>query len=187
MGGAGRSRAEDGELDVPPAESGLGQDVADDGVIEGGHEGVGDGGLVGARGHRCSSSDPTTSPAGARERIARLAPLPGHRTPVPLPYVGAAAQLSSSSARLRPDTSALLSAARHRTGQTRTSVVTPCRRPPWPPVSLHHVAPTSPHCTSEAAEPFSAKSMGREKEGKIKGQSGHLEKCLTSFDPEIIK
>ena len=43
----GWSRAEDGDLDVPAAESGLGKDATDYGVIKDGHEGVGDGGLVG--------------------------------------------------------------------------------------------------------------------------------------------
>lgn len=38
----GRSRAEDGELDVPAAESGLGEDAADDGVIEDGEDEVGE-------------------------------------------------------------------------------------------------------------------------------------------------
>uniref|UniRef100_A0A0D9YA20 DUF834 domain-containing protein n=1 Tax=Oryza glumipatula TaxID=40148 RepID=A0A0D9YA20_9ORYZ len=38
----GRSRAEDGELDVPAAESGLGEDAADDGVIEDGEDKLGE-------------------------------------------------------------------------------------------------------------------------------------------------
>uniref|UniRef100_A0A0E0A7E8 Uncharacterized protein n=1 Tax=Oryza glumipatula TaxID=40148 RepID=A0A0E0A7E8_9ORYZ len=36
----------------------------------------------------------------------------------------------------------------------------------WPPVSSHHVALTSPHCSSEVTMPFPTMSTGRGKEGR---------------------
>uniref|UniRef100_A0A0D3ELD4 Uncharacterized protein n=1 Tax=Oryza barthii TaxID=65489 RepID=A0A0D3ELD4_9ORYZ len=75
--------------------------------------------LVGSRGLRViSSSNLTAYPVSAHERIARLALQPDHLAPAPPPALGAAARPSSSSAQSCPATSALPSAARHRSART---------------------------------------------------------------------
>uniref|UniRef100_A0A0E0EYA3 Uncharacterized protein n=1 Tax=Oryza meridionalis TaxID=40149 RepID=A0A0E0EYA3_9ORYZ len=159
----GWSRAENGDLDVPAAESGLGKDAADDGVIKDGHEEVGDGGLVGLGSSmhvafRCSPSDPTASLAGARERLVRLAPPPGHHAPGPPPHlVPLPGQTPPPLGRVSPHWHCRKPPTIDLAG-CRASMVVPCRRPPWLLVSSHHVVPTSPHRASEAAVPFPAKS-----------------------------